>query len=45
MFERFTADARRTVELAVEAAGEISHDYLGPVLLGLLRLSAISTQL
>ena len=29
MFERFTADARRTVELAVEVAEEIGHGYLG----------------
>jgi ATP-dependent Clp protease ATP-binding subunit ClpA len=29
MFERFTADARRTVELAVEVAEEIGHDYVG----------------
>ena len=29
MFERFTADARRTVVLAVEVAEEIGHDYVG----------------
>lgn len=29
MFERFTADARRTVTLAVEVAEEIGHGYLG----------------
>ena len=29
MFERFTADARRTVMLGVELAKELGHDFVG----------------
>jgi ATP-dependent Clp protease ATP-binding subunit ClpA len=39
MFERFTARARRSIVLAQEEAGALSHNYIGTehILLGLLR--------